>query len=61
MFKSKFNELMKNGENFEIIKDEEALSVEGGKGCRILETCGSFTGGCNYLTGCTTYTATEMP
>lgn len=54
MFKSKFKEMMKEDASFEIIKDAEALSVEGGA-CTNLRKCGTYTGTCQNLEDCGTY------
>jgi len=49
------------GNNFEIINDQNALSILGGVGtCEKLTSCGTFIGGCPNLTSCTNYTAPEQ-
>ncbi len=55
MFKSKFKEAMKKSEGFEVIKDADALSVQGGKDCGMLTSCGTYTGDCLNLQSCNSY------
>lgn len=59
MFKSKFKEMMKEEGSFEIIKDVEALSVEGGA-CTNLRTCTTYTGDCQSLETCGTYSSEHI-
>ena len=56
MFKSRFIETMERSEGFEVIKDADALSVQGGTNCEVLTSCGNFHGDCSNLTNCGTYT-----
>jgi hypothetical protein len=57
MFKSKFKEVITKSKDFEVIKDVEALSVEGGADhCVALNNCGTFDGYCDILSNCGTYT-----
>ena len=55
MFKSKFKEVVKRSEGFEVIKDVDALSIEGGGHCVALNSCGTFNGACDILSSCTSY------
>ncbi len=55
MFKSKFKEVMKRSEGFEVIKDASAVSVQGGGDCSMLVNCGTFSGDCDNLSSCTSY------
>ncbi len=55
MFKSKFKEVMKRSGGFEVIKEADALSVQGGGSCKVLTSCGTFSGDCLNLSSCTSY------
>jgi len=60
MFKSKFQEAMKRSEGFEVIKDADALSVQGGRNCNHLQSCGTYTGSCSTLSSCQVFDNCEV-
>ncbi len=60
MLKKKIQELLQHESNqeenkFEVIHEAAAIQIVGGA-CVNLETCGTFSGSCGALTGCTTFT-----
>ncbi len=57
MFKSKFKDVIKGNEDFEVIKDVDALDVQGGAHCVALNSCGTFNGSCDILANCTSFNA----
>jgi hypothetical protein len=55
MFKSKFKETITRSEDFEVIKDVNALSIQGGAHCGTLTRCGTFDGTCPMLSTCESF------
>jgi hypothetical protein len=60
MLKKKMNELVNSicsdqESAFEIIRDAEAVTVAGGEACGTLTKCETFTGSCDNLQSCGTF------